>query len=92
MFHVLSAGQNKPMKVSDCALFFLIEDFTPVQYKLPPTPKPAKTLPPYNGFGSEEDSLSSCYGIQLRRPKKNLQTFLEKDRCDGSQFVIISHM
>ncbi|KAF6719515.1 EF-hand domain-containing family member C2 [Oryzias melastigma] len=56
-----------------------MEDFTPVQYKMPPTPKPAKTLPPYNGFGSEEDSLSSCYGIQLRRPKKNLQTFLEKD-------------
>ncbi|XP_011487801.1 EF-hand domain-containing family member C2 isoform X2 [Oryzias latipes] len=56
-----------------------IEDFTPVKYKLPPTPKPPKTLPPYNGFGSEEDSLSSCYGIQLRRPRKDLQSFLEKD-------------
>lgn len=70
------------------SLFFLLEDFTPVKYKLPPTPKPPKTLPPYNGFGSEEDSLSSCYGIQLRRPRKDLQSFLEKDRCDGSQLLL----
>ncbi|XP_030315196.1 EF-hand domain-containing family member C2 [Calypte anna] len=58
-----------------------IEDFTPVPYKAPgPPPKPEKTFPPYTGFGSEEDSLSSCMGLLLKPPQKDVKKFMEKDR------------
>ncbi|XP_030332238.1 EF-hand domain-containing family member C2 isoform X2 [Strigops habroptila] len=57
-----------------------IEDFTPVPYKVPPPPKPEKTFPPYNGFGSEEDSLCSCMGLILKPPAKDFKKFMEKDR------------
>ncbi|NXU71786.1 EFHC2 protein, partial [Oreotrochilus melanogaster] len=58
-----------------------IEDFTPVPYKAPgPPPKPEKTFPPYTGFGSEEDSLSSCMGLLLKPPQKDIKQFMEKDR------------
>ncbi|NWH79912.1 EFHC2 protein, partial [Piaya cayana] len=57
-----------------------ITDFTPVSHKAPPPPILEKKLPPYNGFGSEEDSLCSCMGLLLKPPKKDLKKFLEKDR------------
>ncbi|XP_037644734.1 EF-hand domain-containing family member C2 [Sebastes umbrosus] len=57
-----------------------IEDFTPVQYKAPEAPKPPRLVPPYNGFGSEEDSLSSCQGLLPKPPQKDFQKFMEKDR------------
>ncbi|XP_048826270.1 EF-hand domain-containing family member C2 isoform X2 [Brienomyrus brachyistius] len=57
-----------------------IEDFTPVPYKPRPTPKPTRQVPPYNGFGSEEDSLSSCQGLLPKPPKKDFRKFMEKDR------------
>lgn len=62
--------------------FFLSEDFTPVQYKAPEAPKPPRLVPPYNGFGSEEDSLSSCQGLLPKPPQKDFQKFMEKDRLD----------
>ncbi|NWU99193.1 EFHC2 protein, partial [Upupa epops] len=57
-----------------------IEDFTPVSCKAPPLPKPEKTFPPYNGFGSEEDSLCSCRSLVLKPPRKDFKKFMEKDR------------
>lgn len=62
--------------------FFLSEDFTPVQYKAPPAPKPPRPVPPYNGFGSEEDSLSSCQGLLPKPPQKDFCKFMERDRLD----------
>ncbi|XP_021262975.1 EF-hand domain-containing family member C2 isoform X2 [Numida meleagris] len=58
-----------------------IEDFTPVPYKAPPPPKAEKTIPPYTGFGSEEDSLSSCMSLLPKPPQKDFKKFMEKDRC-----------
>uniref|UniRef100_A0A673C7B2 EF-hand domain (C-terminal) containing 2 n=1 Tax=Sphaeramia orbicularis TaxID=375764 RepID=A0A673C7B2_9TELE len=46
-----------------------IEDFTP------------GSAPPYSGFGTEEDSLSSCQGLLLKPPQKDFRKFMEKDRC-----------
>lgn len=59
-----------------------IEDFPPVVYKVPPAPKPLRTMPPYNGFGSEEDSLCSCQGLLPKPPQKDFHKFMENDRCD----------
>ncbi|XP_070771058.1 EF-hand domain-containing family member C2 [Enoplosus armatus] len=68
-----------------------IEDFTPVQYKAPPAPKPLRPVPPYNGFGSEEDSLSSCQGLLPKPPQKDFHKFMEKDRCGLDSNVLNFH-
>ncbi|KAM6934882.1 EF-hand domain-containing family member C2 [Xenentodon cancila] len=65
-----------------------IEDFTPMQYKAPPAPKLPKPVPPYNGFGSEEDSLSSCQGLLPKPPQKDFYKFLKKDRCGLNSNVL----
>ncbi|XP_071380863.1 EF-hand domain-containing family member C2 [Centroberyx affinis] len=57
-----------------------IEDFTPVQYKAPKASKPPRPVPPYNGFGSEEDSLCSCQGLLPKPPQKDFRKLMEKDR------------
>nr|XP_014347123.1 PREDICTED: EF-hand domain-containing family member C2 isoform X2 [Latimeria chalumnae] len=57
-----------------------IEDFTPVRYKAPPPPKIEKQIPPYNGFGLEEDSLCSCLSLLPKPPQRDFKKFLEKDR------------
>ncbi|XP_061580290.1 EF-hand domain-containing family member C2 [Cololabis saira] len=58
-----------------------IEDFTPVQYKVPPAPELPKPVPPFNGFGSEEDSLQACLKLLPKPPRKDFNKFMEKDRC-----------
>ncbi|XP_040913344.1 EF-hand domain-containing family member C2 [Toxotes jaculatrix] len=68
-----------------------IEDFTPVQYKAPAAPKPPRLVPPYNGFGSEEDSLSSCQGLLPKPPQKDFHKFMEKDRCGLESNVLNFH-
>uniref|UniRef100_UPI0037E72337 EF-hand domain-containing family member C2 n=1 Tax=Semicossyphus pulcher TaxID=241346 RepID=UPI0037E72337 len=65
-----------------------IEDFTPVQYKVAPAPKPPRTMPPYNGFGSEEDSLSFCKGLLPKPPQKDFHKFMEKDRSGLDSHVL----
>ncbi|KAL0985420.1 hypothetical protein UPYG_G00156660 [Umbra pygmaea] len=57
-----------------------IDDFSPVQYKTPPAPQPLRPVPPYNGFGSEEDSLASCQGLLPKPPQKDFHKLMEKDR------------
>ncbi|RMC06229.1 hypothetical protein DUI87_15660 [Hirundo rustica rustica] len=66
------------MRIREAALLGV--DFTPIQYKTPPPPKPQKIVPPYNGFGSEEDSLSSCKGVVIEPAHKDYRQFLMKDR------------
>ena len=44
----------------------------------PPRPAPLKrVIAPYNGFGSEEDSLSNCLHLVPRKPKTDLPAFLK---------------
>ncbi|XP_075445849.1 EF-hand domain-containing family member C2 [Ascaphus truei] len=57
-----------------------IEDFTPVQYKAPLPSRVEKNMPPFNGFGSEEDSLCSCLGLVPKPPQRDFKKFIEKDR------------
>ncbi|XP_034429183.1 EF-hand domain-containing family member C2 [Hippoglossus hippoglossus] len=56
-----------------------IEDVPPIQPRAPPAPKPPRLMPPYNGFGSEEDSLSFCRGLLPKPPQKDFQKFMQKD-------------
>lgn len=57
-----------------------VEDFTPVSYKQTGYQGPSKQWPPYNGWGSEEDSLCSCMGLLPKPPKRDFIKFMEKDR------------
>ncbi|KAJ8253045.1 hypothetical protein GJAV_G00208520 [Gymnothorax javanicus] len=57
-----------------------IEDFTPVEYKPGPAPEIPREVPPYTGYGTEEDSLCSCIGLLLKPPKKDFWKMMEKDR------------
>ena len=40
-------------------------DFTPIAYRAPDQARAPKEVPPYNGFGSEEDSLCSTKYVTL---------------------------
>lgn len=63
---------------------FGLEDFTPKPY--PPEDDvvfdsvPRPELPPYNGYGSHEDSSYNCRTIYPVAPVKDLKQFLRKDR------------
>ena len=57
-------------------------DFAPQENLATPkeTPIPAKIVPPYNGFGSEQDSLCNCAGLIMKPPQRDFKKFMEKDR------------
>ncbi|XP_026529762.1 EF-hand domain-containing family member C2 [Notechis scutatus] len=57
-----------------------VKDFTPVPYKTAPSLKIERMIPPYSGFGSEEDSLCSCLSLLPKPPQKDFRKFMEKDR------------
>ncbi|KAJ8310194.1 hypothetical protein KUTeg_012059 [Tegillarca granosa] len=57
-----------------------IEDMSAVSYKNRPLPPRERIFPPYNGWGSEEDSLCSCMGLLPKPPKRDFIKFMEKDR------------
>lgn len=60
-----------------------IEDFTPVQR--PGSERNAimdneRTLPPFNGWGTHEDSESNCKTVEQKPPKIDFQKFVKLDR------------
>lgn len=59
---------------------FGIDDFAAVKYKADPAPEAPRPMPPYNGFGSEEDSLCSCMGLIPKPPQRDFIKFMERDR------------
>ncbi|XP_067848423.1 EF-hand domain-containing family member C2 [Heptranchias perlo] len=57
-----------------------IVDFTPVKYKSTPIIGVERKIPPYNGFGSEEDSLNSTLSLVPKTIQRDIIKFMEKDR------------
>nr|CAH8833815.1 unnamed protein product [Trichobilharzia regenti] len=58
-----------------------LRDFTPVKPKISDTRIPLKReIPPYNGWGTEEDSLANCQSLLPMPPNRNFKKFLELDR------------
>ncbi|XP_015780659.1 PREDICTED: EF-hand domain-containing protein 1-like [Acropora digitifera] len=58
---------------------FGVSDFTPVDVKGAPRKPLPKETPPYNGYGSLEDSLQSCLSLVPHPPKKDFIKMLEND-------------
>jgi len=48
----------------------LSEEFPHIPYKQDQPKGPGKEWPPYNGWGSEEDSLCSCMGLLPKPPRR----------------------
>uniref|UniRef100_A0A668ADW0 EF-hand domain (C-terminal) containing 1 n=1 Tax=Myripristis murdjan TaxID=586833 RepID=A0A668ADW0_9TELE len=48
--------------------------------EIKPKEGPKKEVPPYNGFGSLEDSLQNCLSLVPEPPKKNMIKMLENDQ------------
>lgn len=58
---------------------FGITDFKPVDVKNKAKALPKMEIPPYNQFGSLEDSLQSCLSLIPQPPKKDFIKMLEND-------------
>ena len=58
---------------------YSVQDFTPIPF--PESPKKAvpREVPPYNGFGTEEDSLANCTRLIPKPVQKDLSKFWNKD-------------
>jgi len=52
--------------------FSLGIDQIPIDLKKEKAKKFWQPVPPYNGFGSEEDSLGSVYSLQPKPPRKDI--------------------
>lgn len=39
-----------------------------------------REIPPYNGWGSEEDSRANCQKLIAQAPKRDFIKFMKKDR------------
>lgn len=61
------------------------ENFQPINFPqvTPRTDQP--DLPPYNGFGSEEDSLASCLHLIPKPPRRDFAKFMDQDRYYNHQ-------
>lgn len=82
------------MILTDCDKFtqeyyrqkYGIEDFTPIEQPKDDrwVPKIAveRILPPWNGFGSFEDSEANCISIQPKAPQRDMKKFLELDNSN----------
>eukprot|EP00118_Oscarella_pearsei_P002935 m.12276 g.12276 ORF g.12276 m.12276 type:complete len:731 (+) comp23948_c0_seq3:84-2276(+) len=57
-----------------------VENFDSLPYRDEAAPPNPPEVAPYNGFGSEEDSLSNCLHLIPKPPRRNFQKFMLKDR------------
>ncbi|XP_055123819.1 EF-hand domain-containing family member C2 isoform X3 [Symphalangus syndactylus] len=66
-----------------------IENFTSVSCKRPsPPPKIERKFPPYNGFGSEEDSLRNCIDLKPTPRQRNFKKFMETDSYGSKSNIL----
>lgn len=78
---------NRRFLIYDCDNFtkafywknFNVTDFTPVDIELHMKNRAKMEIPPYNGYGSQEDSLQSCLSLIPQPPKKDFVKMLEND-------------
>nr|XP_012139231.1 PREDICTED: EF-hand domain-containing family member C2-like isoform X3 [Megachile rotundata] len=68
-----------------------LNDFTPLER--PPTNgevgmEVKKYIPPYNGYGSYEDSLGNCFSVLPKPPKTDMIKFLYYDKQGFDSYVL----
>lgn len=55
----------------------------PIDLKKDRPKKFYQPVPPYNGFGSEEDSLGSVYSLQPKPPRKDINKMFTVNKCSS---------
>ncbi|CAF0755677.1 unnamed protein product [Adineta ricciae] len=73
--------------IYDCDMFtktfysknFGVTNFEPVNTEIVRRTHPKMEIPPYNGFGTLEDSMQNCLRLQPDRPKKDYVKLMEND-------------
>lgn len=84
---------GRPVVLTDCDKFtqqyyrdvYGIEEFIPIERPIETRyiqSCVAKIIPPYNGFGSYEDSEANCMSIQPKAPQRDMKKFMELDKCN----------
>jgi len=79
---------NRPFKILGCdeftADYYLKNyrrNFPLGGFEDPPQKERGKiTIPPYNGYGSEEDSLGNCLRLTNKPPKKDYYKYINNDK------------
>jgi len=70
-----------------------IADFTPVVGKMTTalgdrSTSTERIIPPYNGFGSDDDSLGNCLSLIPKPPRRNFAQFMELDKAGYDGHVL----
>ncbi|XP_076235048.1 EF-hand domain-containing family member C2 [Calliopsis andreniformis] len=68
-----------------------LDDFTPLERPRQRGEVPMKVeryIPPYNGFGSYEDSLGNCFSMIPQPPKMDLNKFMHYDKQGFDSHVL----
>lgn len=82
---------GRPVILTNCDAFtqhyyrekYGIEEFIPIERPKETRYQPpcaTKVIPPYNGFGSYEDSEANCLSIQPKAPQRDMNKFLKLDK------------
>ena len=79
---------NRPFKILGCDEFtaeYYLKNYRrnfPVGgFEDPPQKEKGRiVIPPYNGFGSEEDSLGNCLRLENKPPKKDYYKYIDNDK------------
>lgn len=79
---------GRKFRICDCDEFtkeyykskYGLQEFGSINFKANPEPLPPREIPPYNGFGSEEDSLATCLSLRPKPTRRDFKKFMEKDR------------
>lgn len=61
-----------------------IEEFVPIERPIETrwmVSNAQKIIPPYNGFGSYEDSETNCISIEIKAKQRDMKKFLRPDNC-----------
>merc|ERR1711937_318647 len=89
---------GRPLKLVSCDDFtknyyatkYNVNGFNALENKALPKEKQhvAKQVPPYNGFGTEEDTLCSCAGLIPKPPQRDFVKFMALDRKGLNSHVL----
>lgn len=79
---------GRKFRICDCDEFtkeyykskYGLQEFESINFKADPEPLAPREIPPYNGFGSEEDSLATCLSLRPKPTRRDFKKFMEKDR------------
>lgn len=55
------------------------DEYVPLETEGPTPEPPPRVIPPYNGFGSEEDSIQNVCSLVPKPPKKDFQKLMQND-------------